>query len=227
MSMHYQIKDSEQQKRIIASNLRAARKLARMKMDDVAKILYGKHRAGKNRLSEYENAVCIPNLPTLITLADIYGVSLDYIVGLSSEPEPDLDAARAAHIMANMTQIGNGLMEGIARLMAGQVRKAPKGSTVALVEQVRAVQRFAHNVINYTDFMKTTPGAHNLAKAVEGLGKIADDVELEIDRQSRIMERAVQDIAIHDESVNGHLFAWATTDDEESAQMMLPLKVGS
>lgn len=227
MSMHYQMKDPEQQKKVIASNLRAARKLARMKMDEVAKALYGKHRLGKNRLSEYENAVCIPNLTTLITLADIYGVSLDYIVGLSGEPEPDLDASRAAHIMANMTKIGNGLMEGIARLMAGQVRKAPKGSTVALVEQARIVQRFAHNVIHYTDFMKTTAGAKNLASAVESLGRIADDLELEIDRQNRIMERAVQDIAIHDESVNGHLFAWATTDEEEEQQMALPLKVGA
>jgi transcriptional regulator with XRE-family HTH domain len=225
--MTTQARDIEQQKKVIASNLKAARKLAKLKMDDVSDLLYGKGKNAKNRLSEYENAVCVPNLATLISLAQIYDVSLDYLVGLSSEPEHDADSAHAARIMASLKMSGNRMMESIARMMALQVRKAPKGCTVALVEQARVVQRFANNVINHTDFMKTTPGSANLAKAVAELGKIAGSVEDEMDRQSRVMERAVQDIAIHDEGVNGHLFAWAAPDEDEEAQMSLGLKAGN
>lgn len=208
-------------KRVLAANLRAARRLAGLTMSDASDLIYGKGKNNKNRLSEYENGEAVPNIMLLIRMSRAYAVSLDYLVGLSSEPERDLDSARAGQIMGMMHQTGQRMMTMLAAGLAKITRQAPKGAVCQLVEASKAVSRQMHNVATYTDFVKTTPGGALLVKQVEAMAKAARAVESDIERQMRVMERAVQDIALHDEGASGHLFAWDEIENEEQLELML------
>lgn len=213
--------ENEKQKRVLAANLKAARLTAGLTMDGASEIIYGSGKSKKNRLSEYENGESLPNVILLIRMSQAYDVSLDYLVGMSSEPDRDVDSAHAAKIMAVMQQAGQRMMKTLSDNLAKISRKAPKSAVCALVDEVRSVQRQAHNVVNYTDFLKTTPGAALLAKRVDAMGKAADKVESELERQMRVMERAVHDIALHEEAASGHLFAWDDVENEEQLELML------
>lgn len=208
-------------KRALAANLRAARCLAGLTMPMASERIYGKGKNNKNRLSEYENGEAVPNVFLLIKMSQVYSVSLDYLVGMSSETERDVDAARAGQIMAMMQSTGQRMMSVIASSLSKIAGRAPKGVVCALVEESRRVQRQMHNVASYTDFLTTTPGAKLLVQRVDALAKAATAVEAELDRQARVMERAVQDIELHDDAESGHLFAWDKVENEEQLELML------
>lgn len=216
-----QHEENERQKRVLAANLKAARKLAGMTMDEASEIIYGKGKSKKNRLSEYESGESIPNLMLLIRMSQCYAVSLDYLVGLSSEPERDLDSARAGQIMGMMQQSGRRMMTMLAAGLAKITRQAPKGAVCALLNEAKQVQHQLNNVVHYTDFVKTTPGGALLVKRVEAMTKAAAIVDAELQRQMRVMERCVHDIALHEESASGHLFAWEDVENEEQLELML------
>ena len=52
--------------------------------EDVAKILH----VSQNTYSQYEIGITRYPLDAVVTLAEYYGVSVDYLVGLTDEPTP-------------------------------------------------------------------------------------------------------------------------------------------
>ena len=61
----------------IASNIKYYRKLANLTQEQLAGFLNGK----KSLVSNYENGYSTPDIYTLISLADLFKISLDELVG--------------------------------------------------------------------------------------------------------------------------------------------------
>ena len=75
--------------RVIGNNLREARKYAGLSQSEV----FEATGIRKNRLSELENGHTTIDIYTLIILCDLYGCSVDYVVGRSCEPINDIYAS--------------------------------------------------------------------------------------------------------------------------------------
>ena len=65
-------------------NLRSIREDNDIKQKDIAKYLH----VSQNTYSQYETGARQPSLEMLIKLAEFYFVSVDYILGLTDNPEP-------------------------------------------------------------------------------------------------------------------------------------------
>ena len=61
----------------LSKNIRFYRKSMNMTQEQLANILNGK----KSLVSNYENGYSVPDIETLIKLADIFEISLDELVG--------------------------------------------------------------------------------------------------------------------------------------------------
>ena len=82
----------------IGLNLAAARRNAGMSQTDVMKAIWGVSN-NRNRISEIENGKKNLTLIDLLIFQDLYGQSLDYICGLSIEPEIDILAGTVNHVV--------------------------------------------------------------------------------------------------------------------------------
>ena len=67
----------------LPENLRQLRSRQGITQKELARFL---HRS-PGSVSNYENGVNAPDYDTLLSLADFYGVSLDYLVGRTDNPE--------------------------------------------------------------------------------------------------------------------------------------------
>lgn len=74
---------------MIGERLRTLRKSKNMTQEQVAAYL----NAAKSTVSQYENNVNEPDLMTIAKLADLFGVSVDYLLGRSDHPAKPEDAA--------------------------------------------------------------------------------------------------------------------------------------
>ncbi len=69
---------------LLGIRLRAAREAKRLTQVQVKKLT----NINNKTLSGYEKGVSEPDVATLITLANLYGTSVDYLVGNIDEPNP-------------------------------------------------------------------------------------------------------------------------------------------
>jgi transcriptional regulator with XRE-family HTH domain len=76
---------------VLGRRIVAARELNGLSQTELAKALGYKNSA---QLSMWEKGSRPPTITGLIALADVLGVSLDYLAGRCEDPEPDLRAAR-------------------------------------------------------------------------------------------------------------------------------------
>lgn len=82
----------------IGLNLAAARRNTGMTQTEVMKAVWGVSN-NRNRISEIENGKKNLTLIDLLIFQDLYGQSLDYICGLSIEPEIDILAGTVNHVV--------------------------------------------------------------------------------------------------------------------------------
>ena len=94
----YTKRDVKQINFTIGQNLAAARRNAGMTQTDVMKAVWGVSN-NRNRISEIENGKKNLTLIDLLIFQDLYGQSLDYICGLSIEPEIDILAGTVNHVV--------------------------------------------------------------------------------------------------------------------------------
>lgn len=92
--------EKQQNRMLLANNLRIARKNAGLSQSDVMKALVGSGK-NRNRISEIETGKVEVNIHTFLFLCQLYGQSADYILGLSCEPINDVLAATVNNIKLN------------------------------------------------------------------------------------------------------------------------------
>lgn len=177
---------------VIGRNLKTARDVvADMSMAQVMKQVWG-IEGNKNRLSEIENGARMPSPYVLLKLSMLYGVSLDYIFGMSHDIDRDLEFSRAGQIVQGLREIACDMVDKIGLSLAEQVNILPRMDAVTIKDksmQLVHVLRSAH----WIDGNVVINDAENLKDLLTSLEAACFAIERTIGKHSRIMELAILD----------------------------------
>ncbi|MCU4334777.1 helix-turn-helix transcriptional regulator [Acinetobacter pittii] len=192
----------------IGKNLKTARQhVADMSMREVMIKVWGISNS-KNRLSEIENGSRMPSPFILLRLSLLYGVSLDYIFGVSSDIERDLESSRAGRITQGLREIAIDLVDKIGDTLAKQVSVLPRMEAVTLkdksLQMVYLLRKVECNEkgISPEDFDSLI----ELSDSIEDSCKLLDRA---VAKHQRIMELSVFD---HIERTDNQLINKYLTD---------------
>lgn len=128
----YSRQQEQEIKKIIGKNLRAARDNAGMTQEEVSKIIWKTNN--RNRISEIENGKVNLSAMDLLMFSNLYGQSIDYICGLSIEPEIDALAGTVNHIVAQSKSMVDHLATQLATVLTTGLKDACKSDMVALLD---------------------------------------------------------------------------------------------
>lgn len=185
-------KDLESLKKAVGRRLRAARKAAAVTEKEAADAIGHK---GLTQLSLAESGDRIPPTLTLLALADLYQVSIDYFLLRIDDPIAEIDEINQAVISRS---IGRGIADVIgaltktlgdqAAVIIGGHRRDRKdiGSLLdILADAEKALDRVKE--LN-PEFEEDWRGSAALEAAFERAGIIRDDVKRRIDFERRQMD---------------------------------------
>lgn len=150
---------------LIGEKLAWARNLNRMKQSDVMqKVFDTKNPNQKNRISEIENGKKAPDAEILQQLCLLYGVSSDWVLGFTVEPEIDRNASRIGIVYnalyQNLLPIFQNMTEALATAGVQAMATLPKPCVLALVEKCKQIIR------NELDKNNTSPEVMELMEIV-------------------------------------------------------------
>lgn len=200
-------KEADSFNRLLAGNIRAARIFSRKTQIDLAEKIYGSKEL-KSRICEFESGAVIPSTYMLLQIAKATNCSVDFMLGLSSEPVCDEYSARQGLATAIIHDSLKPIVDQLATLTAKTVGKIPTSPAIKLIEKTKNIKRYLNNIRQFTNFEKDIAGSQNLIAAIEECITLADKMEREVQFNMLQMERAAQDALLHDEKRNGHLFDW-------------------
>lgn len=141
-------KSNENKRALIGIKLCAARKLSKMTQTDVMlKVFNVKNPNQKNRISEIESGKVAPDSELLQELCLLYGVSADWILGFTVEPEIDLTASRVGLLYNGMAHALSPLVERIIEQVSGSFAEAgsqylatlPNSGVLALIQNSKKI----------------------------------------------------------------------------------------
>ena len=132
----YTKRDIEDINKIVGLNLRAARYNAGLSMKEVMQAIWGVTK-NKNRLSEIENGKKNLTLVDMLLFQELYGQSLDYMCGLSVEPEVDALAGTVNHVVRQSHSMIESLTLDMANVLINHVKSISQDDTLALLETAK------------------------------------------------------------------------------------------
>ena len=137
-------KQDRQRREMIGHNLARARGLSGLSQTDVmCRIWQQDNPTQRNRISEIESGSTLPDAELLLQLCMLYGVSADYVIGLSVEPEIDATAGRMGMLYNGMSEIAGDLLKGVvdqlARNGAQYLAKMPKPISMGVLDTGKKV----------------------------------------------------------------------------------------
>ena len=132
----YTKRDVKQINFTIGQNLAAARRNAGMTQTDVMKAIWGVSN-NRNRISEIENGKKNLTLIDLLIFQDLYGQSLDYICGLSIEPEIDILAGTVNHVVNQSHTIIEMLTTELASVVVDHIKSICANDHEALLTRTK------------------------------------------------------------------------------------------
>ncbi|RLL19024.1 helix-turn-helix domain-containing protein [Acinetobacter chengduensis] len=191
MAQNRQKRDEELQI-TIGRNLKIARQMvARLSLKQVMLKVWGVQDR-KNRISEIEGGMRMPSPYILVRLAILYGVSLDFIFGLSSDIERDIESSRAGQITQGLREIAIDTVDRIGLLMAKQVSVMPRMEAVTLKDQSLELIYFLRKNLPAEVFneLEVRNQYIDLCNQVENSCRT---IESMIARHSRILELSILD----------------------------------
>ncbi|WP_322977435.1 helix-turn-helix transcriptional regulator [Acinetobacter pittii] len=192
----------------IGKNLKTARQhVADMSMREVMMKVWGIANS-KNRLSEIENGSRMPSPFILLRLSLLYGVSLDYIFGVSSDIERDLESSRAGRITQGLREIAIDLVDKIGDTLAKQVSVLPRMEAIILKDKALQMVYMLRNA--ECNEQGITPEVFDsiieLSDSIEDSCKL---LERAVAKHQRIMELSIFD---HIERTDNQLINKYLTD---------------
>ncbi len=130
----------------LSIKIRDLRKQKGLTQTDLAQIL----GVGKSAVSNYETGYSIPDIETLKTIAQYFGVTTDYLLGHSSDPklskkdEQDI-AKRIDALAADLANQENLMLHG--EIMDDETRELLKASleTAVKMSKIKAKEKFTPN----------------------------------------------------------------------------------
>lgn len=208
----YSTQQEQEIKKILGKNLRAARDNAAMTQEEVSQIIW--KTGNRNRISEIENGKVNLSAMDLIMFHNLYGQSIDYICGLSIEPEMDALAGTVNHIVAQSKSMVDHLATQMAIVLTSTMKDACKSDMVALLDGASKLCEAVKNERDIHDMPYTVGCAlNNLLYAIK-----------HIEQKQLMQDRAVQtQVAEHIERMSEDHNHYLITDIKRAHQYSMPL----
>lgn len=207
-----QLKNEQEQllQLTLGKNLKTARQhVADMSMKEVMMKVWGISNS-KNRLSEIENGSRMPSPFVLLRLSMLYGVSLDFIFGVSSDIDRDLESSRAGRITQGLREIAIDMVDKIGDTLAQQVSVLPRMEAITLkdkaLQMVYIVRKAKCNDQGISP--ECFDAIVELSESMEDSCKL---LERAVAKHQRIMELSIYD---HIERTDKHLINRYLTDHQ-------------
>lgn len=172
----------------IGLNLAAARRNAGMSQTDVMKAVYGVSN-NRNRISEIENGKHNLSLADLLIFQNLYGQSIDYICGLSCEPEIDMLAGTVNHVVNQSHAIIEMMTAELAGVVVGHMKSICKNDHEALLASAKEL---CETVKDDSVSLKANT---SLSKAVSNVMYVVRDIEVKQARQVNAVDMQMMQIA--------------------------------
>jgi DNA-binding transcriptional regulator YiaG len=180
-------------RKLVGQRLVEARETAGLSQSELARLLGHKNSTQPNL---WEQGKRLPPTNELVAVVQVLGISLDYMYGLSDEPERDVQIARRTALTSRLQLMLSGTADALADAvlagdsdLEGQIRACGLVSKVSALAQ--AVERFA--LANEAVFDDLRGGALLLRTAVEAgdaAGLIDRALSTIAERQERAIRRA-------------------------------------
>ena len=171
-------------KMLIAKNLLAARMMAGLTQSDAMAELYQCEKAyfkAANRMSELEKGPRVLDVIGLVRLCKLYGVSADYILGFTDEPELNEASRLMGHIHTAMTEVAAASIEQYAKNLTATcskyLSKLPSPKHLVVID-------VAMNVLK---LMKE--GYNDLSSPLQMATSDLDSAILDYERKQRVKNR--------------------------------------
>lgn len=197
----------------IGLNLAAARRNAGMTQTDVMQAVWGVSN-NRNRISEIENGKKDLTLIDLLVFQNLYGQSLDYICGLSTEPEVDMLAGTVNHIVNQSRTMIELLTTELAEVMVSHVKSISKNDHAALLVAAKDVVSLRQP--NVTDAIKEP----DLYDATMRLRQVVRHVEVKQARQAQAVDTQMMQIKERVDKEDRHRML---IDHDKHYQYSIPL----
>ena len=191
-------------KMLIAKNLLAARMTAGLTQSDAMAELYQCEKPyfkAANRMSELEKGTRVLDVIGLVRLCKLYGVSADYILGFTDEPELNEASRLMGHIHTAMTEVAAASIEQYAQNLTAScgkyLSKLPSPKHLVVIDVAMNVLKLMKD--GYNDL------SGPLQKATSDLDSAILDYERKQRVKNRNFELAVMDIQSKDEHATKHV----------------------
>lgn len=198
---------------MIGANLAAARRNAGLTQTDVMQAVWGV-KNNRNRISEIENGKRDLTIFDLLIFQDLYKQSMDYILGLSTEPEVDMLAGTVNHIVHQSEQLIRHLSTEFADSLVVHMKSICKNDQVALVDRVKELCNTVKS--DYADG-RASVDAMNLANSVL---HIIRHIEVKMARQQMAIDTQMTQVKERIDKQDGHRMM---KDLDKGYQFSLPL----
>lgn len=198
--------DSDEFRRMMGKNLQKARYLSGLTQIQAMQKIWNRSPKDRNtnRLSEIENGDKLPSIEVVYKLAKLYGVSLDYIFGVSTEPDADLNASKAGFIMNGTHELVHEMMRNFMPMMSRYIATLPRTEAMVLLDAAKNVT---------TDYLSISSCDSQFAirypvltKHLHILANAARATDVSICKNMRALEIAAEEaMSRSDKRDNGHL----------------------
>lgn len=153
-----------QRKKLLGINLKVAREGAGYTQAEVMERVWGIFN-NRNRISEIENGHVDVNIELIIILADMYGCTVDYLLGRSCEPINDIYANHLNHILLNCRKYFEPMIEQMVGSVTDFIKKVDKDEHLELVNTCEKLRDYT---LKYNDKIKEfDPNFHHLLHHLE------------------------------------------------------------
>lgn len=176
----------------IGLNLAAARRNAGMSQTEVMQVVWGVSN-NRNRISEIENGKHNLSLADLLIFQELYGQSMDYILGLSCEPELDALAGTVNHVVNQSRDLIEMLTAELASVMVTHVKSIAQSDHEALLASAKELCEI---IKSDSKALKADMVPNNLvSKAVVDVMEVVRAIEVKQARQAQAVDMQMTQIA--------------------------------
>lgn len=209
----YSKRDVKEINVIVGMNLAAARRNAGMSQTDVMKAIWDVS-TNRNRISEIETGKKDLTLIDLLQFQELYGQSLDYICGLSVEPEIDMMAGTVNHMVTQSRSMIDMLTGELAGAMVNHLKSICQNDYEALLgiaKELSDVVKSEH---------KLNRASPDIVKATSSLLSVINYIEAKQARQAKAVNTQMIQVAERIDTQDKHRLL---SDRGKAYQFSLPI----
>ena len=209
----YSPRDIKEINVIVGINLAAARRNAGMSQTDVMKAIWGVS-TNRNRISEIETGKKDLTLIDLLKFQELYGQSLDYMCGLSVEPEIDMMAGTVNHVVTQARSMIDMLTDELAGAMVNHLKSICQNDYEALLGTAKKLS----DVVRSEN--KLNRASPDIVKATSSLLNIIGYIEAKQERQAKAVNTQMIQVAERVDTQDKHRLL---SDRSKAYQFSLPI----